>query len=108
MPTEDPMVGPSDQDAGTGLSRRGLLRGAAGIGVAGVAAGLLVSEAGTAAAATTSSAAQSAPGAASASTEPLVAHMRNAQTGEFDVYVGTRHVRFRDPELAARLARAAR
>jgi hypothetical protein len=39
--------------------------------------------------------------------EPLVAHVHDARTGVVDLYTGTRHVRFTDPQLAARLARAA-
>jgi hypothetical protein len=79
-----------------GLSRRGLLRGAAGLGVAGVAAGLLI---------------DTSPGTASAGNapvptgEPMVAHVKDS--GEVDLFVGTRLVQFRDPELAGRIARAA-
>jgi hypothetical protein len=39
--------------------------------------------------------------------EPLVAHVHDARTGVVDLYTGTRHVRFTDRQLAARLARAA-
>ena len=40
--------------------------------------------------------------------EPLIIHVHDARTGVVDVYTGTRHVRLTDPQLAARLARAAR
>jgi hypothetical protein len=88
----------------TGLSRRGLLRGAAGIGVAGVAAGLLIdtSATGTAAAATTKSPATQSP---EMPDEPIVAHVK--KSGDVDLFVGSRLVQFRDPELARRIARAA-
>ena len=81
----------------TGLSRRGLLRGAAGLGVAGVAAGLLIdtSSGGTAAAAEMPK----------LPAEPMVAHVK--ETGDVDLFVGSRLVQFRDPELARRIARAA-
>ncbi len=40
--------------------------------------------------------------------EPVVVHVRDARSGEMDVFAGTRHVRLRDQDLAARLARAVR
>jgi len=36
--------------------------------------------------------------------EPVVAHVRDARTGEIDVFVGERKVRIRDRAVAARLA----
>ena len=41
-------------------------------------------------------------------TEPLVAHVRDAATGEISVFSGTREVVLRDPRLVAQLLRAAR
>ena len=35
-------------------------------------------------------------------------HLRDARSGEMDVFAGTSHTRLRDPELAARLTRAVR
>jgi hypothetical protein len=40
--------------------------------------------------------------------EPVVAHVRNARTGEIDVFRGTSQVRLHDPALAALLVRASR
>lgn len=40
--------------------------------------------------------------------EPVVARIRDAVTGEIDVFFGTNSVTTRDPELVARLLRAAR
>jgi hypothetical protein len=40
--------------------------------------------------------------------EPLVAHLRNARTGEIDVFHGTSQTRVHDPALAAMLMRARR
>ena len=40
-------------------------------------------------------------------TEPLVAHVRDLATGEIGIFNGTREVVFNDPQLAARLFRAA-
>jgi hypothetical protein len=41
-------------------------------------------------------------------TESVVVHLRDAASGEIDVFRGTSQVRLRDPELAARLMRASR
>ena len=59
---------------------------------------------------TRSRAATAAPGPATsgaAHEEPLIVHVHDARTGVVDLYTGTRHVRFTDHQLAARLARAA-
>jgi hypothetical protein len=37
-----------------------------------------------------------------------VVHLRDARSGEMDVFAGTRQVRVTDPDLAARLTRAVR
>jgi hypothetical protein len=37
-----------------------------------------------------------------------VVHLRDARSGEMDIFAGTRHARLRDPDLAARLTRAIR
>ena len=86
-----------------------MLRGAAGIGLAGLAAGALAGTvAGPAAAAPAAAAAGNDDVKAAAHAEPLIIHVHDARTGVVDVYTGTRHVRLTDPQLAARLARAAR
>jgi hypothetical protein len=105
MPDENPAVAEHD----TGSTRRGMLRGAAGLG-AGLAAGVLMAaSAGTASASTASAdTAQAGEGAAPRHDEPIVAHVHDARTGVVDLYTGTRHIRFTDPRLAASLARAAR
>ena len=87
-------------EAAPGLSRRGLLRAGAGLGAATMAAGLLVDALATPAAA--------APQPAAESSEPVVAHVKDARTGEIDLFVGTRHIRVVDQALAARLTAAAR
>ena len=83
------------------LSRRSLLRGAAGVGAVSVAA---AAGAGTifAAAQSTHAAtdAHAAAGAHPAGDEPVVAYLRDAATGEFEVFHGTRQVRVRDRKLA--------
>ena len=47
-------------------------------------------------------------GPASPLTEPLVARVRDVNTGEIDLFVGEQHIVTRDRALAAALARAAR
>jgi hypothetical protein len=95
------------------LSRRSMLRGT-GASAAGLAALAVAGQAVPALAA----AKRPAPPAASSSraaggrseriSQPVVVHLRDVQSGEIDVFAGTRHTRLRDPDLAARLARAAR
>lgn len=89
---------------GSGVSRRGLFRRAAGIGAATVAAGLLVD-----AMADPASAAEApVTGQPHQAGEPIVAHVRDVRSGAVDLFVGTRHIQVHDQELAIRLARAAR
>jgi len=118
-------------------SRRSVLRGAAGAGAAGLAAAAVAGVAAPALAATPPArpvpssragsagsdesrtraaglaagpAAEPAAGTAAheAAAEPVVVHVRDARSGEMDVFAGTRHVRLTDQDLAARLARAVR
>src|ERR1700761_8880495 len=104
MTHQDQEIGSAQPAAKAGFSRRGLLRSAGGIGIAGVAAGMLIdTTTGVASAATTTPAPSHAP--ASAST-PLVAHVHDARTGEVDLYSGEQHVRVHNPALARALAQA--
>jgi hypothetical protein len=41
-------------------------------------------------------------------TEPLIAHVKDLQTGEMSLYMGEQEFTFNDPALAARLIRAAK
>jgi hypothetical protein len=83
-----------------GVSRRGVLRGAAGAGVVAAAVGVAVETAAEPAGATTLH--------AGAGAEPVIAHVRNVHTGEIEVFVGERRVVLYDREVAIRLANAAR
>jgi hypothetical protein len=83
-------------------SRRGFLA-AAGAGAAAVGA---ASVAPKAAAARPDAGEPAVP--RSGHTEPLVAYVRDAHTGEVAVMVGEQEVVVHDPELAARIARVAR
>jgi hypothetical protein len=92
----------------TPLSRRSMLRGAAGAGAAGLAMTALASPA-LAATASASAHAHTEPEHVPdhiADGEAVVVHVRDVRSGEMDVYRGTSHVRVQDRALAARLARA--
>jgi hypothetical protein len=112
MPGIDDAAAPPDRirPEPSALSRRSVLRGAAGAGAAGIAATAFVgaalpAAAGTQAAAAPASGARTTHGGES---EAVVVHVRDAATGEIDVFRGTTHTRVRDKELAARLVRASR
>lgn len=105
------------------VSRRAMLRTAAGASAAGLVAGGAFAALPAAAAARPSRSEPSADraGRSAASTTqdaaahpggeadgPLVIYVRDARTGEMDVFAGTTRTQLRDPELAARLARASR
>ena len=105
------------------MSRRAVLRGAAGASAAGLVAGSALTAAVPAmAAARPARSGQPAerPGRSASSTTPataagpdraegpLVIHVRDARTGEMDIFAGTTRTRLVDPALAARLARASR
>jgi hypothetical protein len=112
MPSIDDAASPPAgiQSEPSALSRRLVLRGAAGAGAAGIAATALMGAA-LPAAADTKAAAPAADGARPARagvSEPVVVHVRDAATGEMDVFRGTTQTRVRDKELAARLVHASR
>lgn len=81
------------------MSRRGVLKGAAGAGLVAAGAGAAVVVGGGPAGATSLQ--------DGAGTESVVAHVRDVRTGAVDVFVGTRQVTIHDRELAVRLANAA-
>src|SRR5271166_3846533 len=91
------------------LSRRSLLQGAATAGAAGLAATAIGSAASPALAATSR---PSAPGQSHGQGEakspagPIMVHVRDARTGDIELFSGTSQTRLRDKDLAARIARA--
>jgi hypothetical protein len=90
------------------MSRRSVLQGVATAGAAGLAATALGSAVSPAAAAERG-ASRSSPrggGAAKAVSGPLVVHVRDARSGDIEVFSGTSQTRLRDKDLAARIARA--
>jgi len=52
--------------------------------------------------------AESVAGEAMSMDEPLVAHVRDLNTGEIGLFSGTQEIVFHDPSLAARLFQATR
>jgi hypothetical protein len=105
------------------VSRRAMLRTAAGASAASLVAGGAFAALPAAAAVRPSRSEPSADrtGHCAASTPqdpaahpggeadgPLVIHVRDVRTGEMDIFAGTTRTQLRDPDLAARLARASR
>ncbi len=96
--------------AGRGLSRRSLLQGAATAGAAGLAVTAMSAAASPALAATSRTAAPDAArghGTAAEPSGPIMVHVRDARSGDIEVFSGTSQTRLRDKDLAARIARAA-
>jgi len=99
----------------TAPSRRSVLRGAAGVGAVGFAAAVGVGAAAAPALAAGNSrpaarpeTAQPSTGQSDTAAEPVVVYLRDATSGELDVFSGTSHAVIRDHELAARLSSAVR
>jgi hypothetical protein len=98
----------SPGSSGRRLSRRSLLQGAATAG----AAGLAVTAMGAANPALAATSRSSAPGGslslgtAKTPAGPIVVHVRDAKSGDIEVFSGTSQTRLRDTDLAARIARA--
>ena len=92
-------------------SRRGFLKSAsttaavAGVGIAG--AGMFTANDAAAKTAAKQVAAPEQVSAPKQATEPLVAYVRDAHSGEIAVMVGDRQVVVHDKDLAARIARVA-
>lgn len=112
MPGQDDINSPADGARTDGkerprLSRRSILRGAAGAGAAGLAATALAGPARPAFAAASGPAHHLKDGTnGTDASEQIVVHVRDARSGEIDLFRGTSQTRLRDPELAARLVRA--
>ena len=107
------MSAQSHPEPTAGPSRRSMLRGAGAAGAVGIAAAVGVGAAsGGAAAATRPAADNRAAGGAEHSADaaggPLVVYLRDAASGEFDVFAGTSRATIVDPDLAARLTHAVR
>jgi hypothetical protein len=111
MPGHDEMAAAAEletwpQEEQSRLSRRSALRTAAAAGIAATA--LAATSAPALAAARPARAGGDSDRPAADPGEPIVAHLRDARTGEIDVFRGTSQTRLRDPALAALLVRASR
>jgi len=98
---------PSQDAKRAAMSRRSLLQGAATAG----AAGLAVTAMGAAAPALAATGTGSPPAADQAHDHhadagPIMVHVRDARSGDIEVFAGTSQTRLRDKDLAARIARA--
>jgi hypothetical protein len=109
------MSSQSHPEPTAGPSRRSVLRGASAAGAVGIAAAAGVGAAGGGAAAATRPAAYNRAAAGGggghsdgAAGAPLVVYLRDAASGEFDVFAGTSRTSIVDPDLAARLTHAVR
>ena len=103
MPSHDTEPAPAG-----GVSRRSVIRGAATAGAAGLAVTAFGGALSPAAAASTPASGRTAAPAdeVKAPAGPIVAHVRNAKSGDIEVFSGTSQTRLRDTDLAARIARA--
>ena len=107
MPSQDSAPEPAERAAAPAesrrVSRRSMLRGAAAAGAAGLAVTAMGSAASPALAATSQ---PSAPASPEDHAGPIVVHVRDAKSGDIEVFSGTSQTRLRDKDLAARIARA--
>ena len=100
---------PSQDAKRAGLSRRYLLQGAATAGAAGLAVTAMGAAAPALAATATGTDTGSPPAADHghhADAGPIMVHVRDARSGDMEVFAGTSQTRLRDQDLAARIARA--
>jgi len=89
--------------SGQSYARRAVLRGAAGAGALGL---VVAAGAGTAASASAATATPEQEQALAATDSPVVVYLRDASSGELEIFAGTSRTQVHDPALAARLARA--
>jgi hypothetical protein len=102
MPSHDPQ--PAQVE---GVSRRSVIRGAATAGAAGLAVTALGGALSPAASASTRPKASTGPAGRTGETGgPIVVHVRNARSGDIEVFSGTSQTRLHDADLAARIVRA--
>lgn len=117
--SEQPRKAPGPPLGGVArMSRRAVLRagtlGAAAVGAVGAFPGLLGEltaagpEASAGASEATGFATEAEAVSASALESPIVAHIRDAATGDISLYVGEREIAYRDPALVQKLSHLAR
>jgi hypothetical protein len=91
-----------------GPSRRSLLRGAAGLAGAGLAAGAVTGAIAGPALASARPARSAPHPEETGDATGVVVHVRDARSGEMDIFSGTSQVRVRDSHLARQLVQAVR
>jgi nitrous oxide reductase len=109
MPSQDAKRASDPEPSRSRMSRRSLLQGAATVGAAGLAATAIGAVASPALAATSRTSAPVEPhghGEAKTPAGPIMVHVRDASSGDIEVFSGTSQTRVRDKDLAARIARA--
>ena len=109
MPSHDAMRAPDPVPADRCPSRRFVLRGTAAAGAAGlaaVAAGAAASPALAAPGRPQAPDQRTGPSPATLPAGPIVVHVRDARSGDIEVFSGTSQTSLRDKDLAARIARA--
>ena len=109
MPSQDAKRASDPEPSGSPgrrLSRRSLLRGAATAGIAATALGAAASPALAATNRPSAPAESHGHGAAKTPAGPIMVHVRDAGSGDIEVFSGTSQTRVRDKDLAARIARA--
>jgi hypothetical protein len=106
MSGHDDLAAAQPQEPKSLVSRRSALRGGAAAGIAGAA--IVATGAPALAAVAAPSRAAAHDSARNAAAEPIIAHVRNARTGEIDVFRGTTQTRLHDKALADLLLRASR
>ena len=106
MPSQDAKRAADAGSPERRLTRRSLLQGAATAGAAGLAVTAMGAAASPALAATSRSSAPEVSRDHHAAGQPIVVHVRDARTGDIEVFSGTSQTRVHDKDLAARIARA--
>jgi secreted PhoX family phosphatase len=101
MPSHDAQHEPAER-----MSRRSLLQGAAAAGAAGLAVTALGTAVSPAAAASSTTSPAPAHDDLTAPAGPIVVHVRNAKSGDIEVFSGFSQTSMRDKDLAARIVRA--
>src|ERR1700716_1934635 len=101
----DEQLDGAESVAPSGISRRKLIATGATLAAAGVAVG--ATGMGVARSAGHATAAASADGSGPGAGEPVMVHLKDASSGQFDVFVGERHSTFTDRGMAAQVIQAA-
>ena len=106
MPSQDAKRAADEGSPGRRLTRRSLLQGAATAGAAGLAVTAMGAAASPALAATSRTSAPDQSQDQHAAAGPIVVHVRDARSGDIEVFSGTSQTRVHDKDLAARIARS--